>query len=126
MPADDTKPVISHKRSCTDVPSIKQALAEALTYAVGKDSLTATVRDWFNSAAYVVRDQMIERWMQTMRGYYDADAKRVYYFSMEFMMGRTLMNSLQSLELDQQTRSALTELGVDLERVRDVEYDAAL
>ncbi|HEU0186456.1 MAG TPA: glycogen/starch/alpha-glucan phosphorylase, partial [Gallionellaceae bacterium] len=126
MSADATKPVISHKRSCTDVPSIKQALAEALTYAVGKDSLTATVRDWFNTAAYVVRDQMIERWMQTMRGYYDADAKRVYYFSMEFMMGRTLMNSLQNLELDQQARVALTELGMDLEKIRDVEYDAAL
>ncbi|HEY6095173.1 MAG TPA: glycogen/starch/alpha-glucan phosphorylase [Gallionellaceae bacterium] len=126
MPADDTKPVISHQRSCNDVPSIKLALAEALTYAVGKDSLTATVRDWFNSAAYVVRDQMIERWMQTMRSYYEVDAKRVYYFSMEFMMGRTLMNSLQNLELDEQTRTALTELGVDLEKIRDIEYDAAL
>ncbi len=126
MSANNDKAVISHKRACSDIPSIKQALIDALTYSVGKDNLTATERDWFNTAAYVVRDQMIDRWMQTMRSYYDGDVKRIYYFSMEFLMGRTLMNSLHNLELNQQTRAALTELGIDLEKIREIEYDAAL
>ena len=63
---NNDKAVISHKRACSDVPSIKQALIDALTYSVGKDNLTATERDWFNTTAYVVRDQMIDRWMQSM------------------------------------------------------------
>lgn len=126
MATKKDKAVISHKRACSDASSIKQALVDALTYSVGKDSLTATDRDWFNTAAYVVRDQMIDRWMQTMRSYYNQDVKRIYYFSMEFLMGRTLMNSLHNLELDQQTRDALTELGVDLEKISDIEDDAAL
>ncbi len=126
MSSDQDKVVLPHKKICSDAPTIKQALIDELTYSVGKDQLTATDRDWFNAAAYVVRDQMIERWMQTMRSYYDNDVKRVYYFSMEFLMGRTLMNSLHNLELDQQTRSALTELGIDLENISDIEYDAAL
>ena len=46
---------------------------------------------------------MIDRWMETMRGYYDNDVKRIYYFSMEFLMGRSLMNSLYNLELDKPT-----------------------
>jgi starch phosphorylase len=61
-----------------------------------------------------------------MRSYYDNDVKRVYYLSMEFLMGRSLMNSLHNLELDHAARSALHELGVELETLRDAEYDAAL
>ena len=126
MAANKNNTVISHKKICTDVHSIKQALIDALTYAVGKDDLTATDRDWFNSTAYVVRDQMIDRWMETMRSYYDNNVKRVYYFSMEFLMGRTLMNSLHNLDLDRPTRDALAELSIDMERISDIEFDAAL
>ncbi len=126
MATKKDKTVISHKKLCTDIPSIRQALVDSLTYSVGKDKFTATDRDWFSTAAYVVRDQMIDRWMETMRSYYDNNVKRVYYFSMEFLMGRTLMNSLHNLELDQQTRNALAELSVDLENISDIEFDAAL
>ncbi len=109
-----------------DAASIKQSFVERLTYSVAKDSITATDRDWFFTAAYVARDRMIDRWMETMRRYYDEDVKRIYYFSMEFLMGRTLMNSLHNLGFDQQYRKALSELGVDLDKVREIEQDAAL
>lgn len=115
-----------HVEKPVDMASIRDSLSEKLTYAVGKDLITATERDWFFSAAYMVRDHLIDRWMKTMRGYYDNDVKRIYYFSMEFLMGRSLMNCLYNLELDQSTRKALEELGVFLEKLRDAEFDAAL
>lgn len=96
-----------------DAASIKQAFLERLTYSVGKDPITATDRDWFFTAAYVARDHMIDRWMATMRNYYVSDVKRVYYFSMEFLMGRTLMNSLYNLGFEEEYRNALEALGID-------------
>ncbi len=109
-----------------DAISIKQAFMERLTYSVGKDPITATDRDWFFTAAYVARDHMIDRWMETMRGYYVSDAKRVYYFSMEFLMGRTLMNSLYNLGFEQEYRKALEALGIAIDDIREIEHDAAL
>ena len=86
--------------------AVFQSLAHRLVYSVGKDNAMATSRDWFYATAYMTRDQLIERWMQTMRSYYVTDAKRVYYLSMEFLMGRTLMNSLLNLSIDQPCRDA--------------------
>ena len=109
-----------------DNTSIKDALNERLIYSVGKDSMTATDRDWFMTSAYMVRDRLIDRWMQTMSSYYELNAKRVYYLSMEFLIGRSLMNGLHNLKMEQPTRQALQELGVALEKIREVEFDAAL
>ena len=126
MPKPEIKPVLPHCQVCNDKDSIRQALADTLVYSVGKDSITATDRDWLYTTSYVVRDRMIDRWMQTMRRYYSNDAKRVYYLSMEFLMGRTLMNSLHNLGCHQQAQEAFAAIGVDLERVRELENDAAL
>ncbi len=126
MSVNSKKTMVRHVEKPLDTASIKDSLSEKLTYAVGKDSITATDRDWFFSSAYMVRDHLIDRWMETMRGYYDNDAKRIYYFSMEFLMGRSLMNSLYNLELEKSTRKALEDLGVVLEKLRDAEFDAAL
>ena len=126
MSENHNKHLVMHEVIGTDTASIKQSFVDRLTYSVAKDDLTATDRDWFFTAAYVARDRMIDRWMETMRSYYDHDAKRIYYFSMEFLMGRTLMNSLHNLGFDQQYRQALSELGVDLDKIREIEQDAAL
>ena len=80
-----------------DTESIRHSIANRLEYSVGKDLYTATTRDWFNVASYVVRDRLTERWMETMRSYYRENTKRVYYMSMEFLIGRTLMNSLMNI-----------------------------
>jgi starch phosphorylase len=109
-----------------DVDALKRALVERLTYTVGKDHHTATPRDWMHSLAYVVRDRLAERWMQTMRSYYDHDAKRVYYLSLEFLLGRTLTNSMLNMGFFDNCRQALQELGMDFEEIRDLEFDAAL
>ena len=111
---------------CSDQVAIKHDVVDRMTYRVGKNPVMATKRDWFNASAYVVRDHMVDHWMKTARSYYENDVKRVYYFSLEFLMGRTLMNSLLNLNLDEPTRKALHEIGVELEEVRSMEYDAGL
>jgi starch phosphorylase len=93
---------------------------------MGKDPITATPRDWFNTTAYAVRERLMERWMETMRSYYRSDAKRVYYLSMEFLTGRLLSNSLLNMGCYEPCREALSDLELDLERISDLEHDAAL
>jgi len=109
-----------------DTDGIKRSLANCLEYVVGKDLYTATTRDWFNVAAYATRDRLVERWMETMRTYYRQDAKRVYYMSLEFLIGRTLTNSLLNMGIHDAFREALVEIGVDMEVLHDQEPDAAL
>ena len=109
-----------------DADSLNQSLTSHLTFTVGKDAVTATERDWFYATAFMTRDRLIERWMDTMRSYYNRDAKRVYYLSMEFLMGRTLMNSLHNLGFEPECQKALQSLGIDLHKMREIEHDAAL
>ena len=119
-------PIPSAVWAATGPEAVFQSLSHRLVYSVGKDNAMATPRDWFYATAYMTRDQLIERWMQTMRSYYVSDAKRVYYLSMEFLMGRTLMNSLLNLSIEPQCREALQQHGVDMQQVREMEPDAAL
>jgi glycogen phosphorylase len=117
-------PELAHPR--LDADAIGKSLYQRLVYSVGKDPLTATERDWFYSAAAVLREGMIERWMETMRSYYREDRKRVYYLSLEFLMGRSLMNGIHNLCREQQFADALATLGLDLSAIREQEPDAAL
>ncbi len=110
----------------TDTSSIRRSLANRLEYSAGKDFYTATDHDWLNSISYVVRDRLIERWMETMRSYYKADAKRVYYLSLEFLIGRTLTNGMLNLGIKDECEEALHEAGIELEKIRDLESDAGL
>jgi len=111
---------------CSNNTAIKHDVVERVTYLVGKNPTRATGRDWLNAAAYVARDHMVDNWMKTTKNYYRKDVKRVYYFSLEFLMGRSLMNSLLNLDLDVATRTALNDIGVELEVIRSLEYDAGL
>ena len=90
-----------------DVPSLKRSLVNRLVYSVGKDPVTATPRNWYQAVAYTVRDRLIERWTATMRTYYRKDVKRVYYLSMEFLIGRTLTNSLLNMGIRDECEQAL-------------------
>ncbi|MBI5937762.1 MAG: glycogen/starch/alpha-glucan phosphorylase [Betaproteobacteria bacterium] len=113
-------------RAKHDAGSIEYSLGSHLVYSISKDPLTATDRDWFYSAAHTVRDRLTEGWIKTMRRYYDEDAKRVYYLSMEFLMGRTLSNAISNIGCDDAFGQAVRALGLDQERLRDQEFDAAL
>ena len=106
--------------------AIRQSLSSHLVYGVGKDTITATERDWFHTVAAVARERLIERWMETMRSYYREDAKRVYYLSMEFLMGRALSNSLLNMGCEAEFREAVQGLELDYRAIREIENDAAL
>jgi starch phosphorylase len=93
---------------------------------VGKDPDHAFDHDWFEAIALAARDHMVDHWMDHTRQIYRSNQKRVYYLSLEFLIGRLLFDSLSNLGILDIAREALTELGVDLERIRRLEPDAAL
>lgn len=110
----------------TDINAIQNSFVNHLEYSCAKDEYSATNHDLYNSIALVARDRLIERWIETQQSYYDVDAKRVYYLSLEFLVGRTLGNSLINLDLYNTSLEALKELGYDLEELREIEWDAGL
>jgi starch phosphorylase len=109
-----------------DLESLKRAIANKLMFTVGKDPKVARAEDWLNAAAYAVRDQLVERWMKTTRTQYAQDSKRVYYMSMEFLIGRTFGNAMLALGLRDRVRQALLDFGVDMDAITELEPDAAL
>ena len=109
-----------------DVVGAIQAFATRMMYSVAKDKYTATQHDVFTGLAYSVRDRLMERWFQTQNAYYKADAKRVYYLSLEFLMGRSLLNNILNLGASDIFREAMSQMGYQLEAIEDKEYDAGL
>ena len=73
-----------------------------------------------------MRDALIERWNETQQMHSKAEVKRVYYLSMEFLIGRTLNNVVLNLDIKNEFGEALRQLGFRLEDVSDEEKDAAL
>ena len=86
----------------------------------------ATTQEVFQAVAYAVKDEIIDQWIATRKEFDKADPKRVYYLSMEFLMGRALGNSIINLGINKEIREALDELGFDLNVIEDQEPDAAL
>jgi glycogen phosphorylase len=109
-----------------DQDGMKTAILGKLLYAVGKDPAHATTHDWFFATALAIRDRMVDAWMDSTRDIYEARRKRVYYLSLEFLIGRLLADSLNNLQLMAPVRDALNELGVDADAVFRAEPDAAL
>ena len=109
-----------------DVEAFRTTILAKLTYAIGKDPEHASDHDWFEAVALAARDRMIDLWMDRTRESYRQDKKRVYYLSLEFLIGRLLTDSLSNLGLLDTARQALAGLDVDFERIRLTEPDAAL
>ena len=116
------------RAAANDVAAIKKSLTDHLLYSVGKDPKMATSRDWFMATAFAVRDRLIGRWVETMRRYYENDAKRVYYLSMEFLIGRALTNSMINLGIYGKFKQAVEELGynLNLDELQSWEAEPAL
>ncbi len=103
-----------------------QAIVRRLLYSQAKDQFSATDLDHYMSAAFTLRDRLMKQWLRTQQEYYKQKAKRIYYLSMEFLMGRTLGNALINLDLYEEFKDSLAEIGLRLENLRDQEPDAAL
>ena len=104
----------------------KQALQNHLVYSIFKTDEVATPRDWYSTTAYTVRDHVIDRWVKTVEAYGEQDPKRVYYLSLEFLIGRMLSNAALNLGVDKEVRDGLNALGHKMENVVEMEPDAAL
>ncbi len=120
------KVAIQHRNAGMSQEAIEVSLGDHLIYTSSKYHTDATTHDWFQIAALTVRDRLVERWMETMQRYYDYDAKRTYYLSLEFLVGRTLSNAMLNLGIAEQCKAALYELGQEFETIAEVEADAAL
>lgn len=105
---------------------IKQAIQNHLVFSCFKVDPVATPRDWYNAAAYTVRDHVVERWVKTAAAYAASDPKRVYYLSLEFLIGRMLSNAALNLGVQEDLKVGLAELGHSLETAVEMEHDAAL
>jgi len=108
------------------VATVEERLWYHLIHSVGRDKWTATPRDWFVAAAHALRDPIIEGWMKTNDDYAARDVKRVYYLSMEFLIGRTLTNALINMGVYDLFRAAMVHVGCDFDEVQSWEADAAL
>ena len=109
-----------------DVAALQAAILDKLTYHVGKRRAIATERDWLMATAYALRDQIVDRWLAGVDAAYQNGAKRVYYLSLEFLIGRLLFDNLNNLNTLDTMRAALAGLDVDLDKLRALEPDAAL
>src|ERR1700733_10403767 len=105
---------------------LKAAVLAKLTYAVGKTPALATPRDWFLAVTFATRDIIVGRWLESLNGVYVDGRKRVYYLSLEFLIGRLLFDALTNLGVAQPMAEALDELGANLTDLRRIEPDAAL
>ncbi len=113
-------------RTGTSVEALRAAVLAKLAYAVGKGVADASQRDWFLATALAVRDRIVEGWQESYHRTNSGKTKRVYYMSLEFLIGRLLFSSLTNLGLTETMRDALAALDVDLDDLREVEPDAAL
>src|SRR5437667_8823265 len=109
-----------------DVDEIKSTVLAKLALDLGKDASVATDRDWFVAAALTIRDRVVHRWLAVDRASHAQGRKRVYYLSLEFLIGRLFADVLCNLGLGEIVTAALGDLGVDLARLRASEPDAAL
>lgn len=109
-----------------DRKDYKQHLLNQLTYTLSKDMYSATERDKYNATVLSIRSQIVNKWISSQQAYYKVDAKRLYYLSLEFLMGRLLKNYLINLDHLDIYKEAIDVLGTNLEDVFTYEFDAGL
>jgi len=106
--------------------SMKDSILHQLKFSLAHDVPSATRRDWWLSTAKAVQERIIERMIATQTVHNQQDVRRVYYLSLEFLMGRLFSNGLYNAGIHDQTEAALKELGLDLNELRGEEYDMGL
>jgi starch phosphorylase len=109
-----------------DQAALRERIIQKLTYQVGRTPQEASDRDWFAAAAHAVRDFVVETWLDSAQRAEAEGGKRVYYLSLEFLIGRLLFDAIGNLGLFEPMREALASLGIDMADLREQEPDAAL
>ncbi|MBQ3031030.1 MAG: glycogen/starch/alpha-glucan phosphorylase, partial [Anaerotignum sp.] len=106
--------------------TLKEMIRENVKTLYRKTLEHATTEEMYQAAVFAIRDVVTEKWMKTHDEYYEKDVKVVYYLSMEFLMGRFFGNALINLEMFDEVKEALAELGIDYNSVEDAEPDPGL
>ena len=110
-----------------DAAALRQGLLRHLEYTLAElPRHVDSAWEPYVALALTIRDRLIQRWIETQNAYYEQDPKRVYYLSLEYLMGRTLGNSLVAMNLQDTCGEAMAELGYRLEDLREAEWDAGL
>ncbi|KAA0701012.1 glycogen/starch/alpha-glucan phosphorylase [Neorhizobium sp. P12A] len=123
-PTKATLPTPAPRSSRPEI--LAEEIIERLTYRIGKDAKVAKPHDWLTATILVIRDRIIDKWMDSTRKTYATGAKRVYYLSLEFLIGRLMRDAVSNLGLMEEISGALTSLGVDINVIAGLEPDAAL
>src|SRR6201992_799025 len=108
------------------VAEIKSAILTKLRLAIGKEASVATRHDWYKAAALALRDRIVHRWLAAKKESRGAGRKRVYYLSLEFLIGRLFTDALNNMGLLKVFETALGDIGPGLGELRQCEPDAAL
>ena len=113
-------------RTGMNTDAFREDIEQHLKYTLAKDHDAATKWDLHHSVVLSVMDRLHERWIKTQQGYYDRKVKRVYYLSMEYLIGRLMDNMLINLGLRETAAEAFAEIGLDYDDIRETEVDAGL
>ncbi len=122
----NSTPRIEDDRTGMDAATLRRAFLDHLSYSLGKGARNATELDRFVALALTVRDRLTYRWAQTQETYARTDAKRIYYLSAEFLLGRALVNNLHALDLHEKAKTLLKGAGLDLADVLEGEPEPGL
>jgi glycogen phosphorylase len=114
------------KRKTRGVDALVQAIQNHARYSLVKSPAGLSAKDLLRACELTVREALADTMLETEAGYRKADAKRLYYLSMEFLMGRSLSNNLRNLGLYDECKEAVEKMGFDLEETMEYEPDAAL
>jgi len=109
-----------------DIDHVKKLIFHHLMIFQGRDPKLVGDRDMYKALSYTPRDVLIKNWIKTQRNNYDRKRKRIYYLSLEFLIGRSLGNTLINLGFYDEAAEALKALGCDLDVIREMEEEAAL
>ncbi|HAV13281.1 MAG TPA: glycogen phosphorylase [Opitutae bacterium] len=110
----------------TTKESIKTSILNHLRYTLARHPESATKDEWWTATCFAVRDRLLDRFMKTQETHSEKKVRRAYYLSLEYLMGRLLVNNLHNAGIFEQTRDALTDLGQDFNEIADEEADMGL
>ncbi|MGF1531602.1 MAG: glycogen/starch/alpha-glucan phosphorylase [Puniceicoccaceae bacterium] len=110
----------------TSRDGLKQSILNHLKFTLARDTKTATKRDWWIATSRAIQDRILNRFILTMEKQTGSNHRRVYYLSLEYLMGRLLTNNIFNSGLVDSVKGALNDLGLDLESLEETESDMGL
>lgn len=113
-------------RKRMDAAALRRSFLNHINYTRAKDLMNATDYDKYIALSDTIRDRMVERWNKTQQSYYNANTKRIYYLSLEFLLGRLILNNIINLNILEEVKHTVKNLGYDFDKLINMENDAGL